>query len=287
VIKLVECPRDAMQGIRVQIPTQKKVEWMKVLLNCGFDTLDCGSFVNPSAVPQMADTATVIEQISDLKLAGNTKLLVIAANERGAVRASAFSAIDAIGYPFSVNETFQRRNTNCDRKNAFITLQKIHQIAEAAGKHTVAYISMAFGNPYGDEYNRDEVLNWANQIAETGIKTISLADTVGTANAEDIATIFSTLTSALPQIEWGAHFHSLPGQWRLKVETAYQSGCQRFDGAILGFGGCPFAKDKLTGNVPTEEMVKWFNERDKTGIDEKLLHSAVSIASAVYGEVIG
>lgn len=287
MIKLVECPRDAMQGIRVFIPTEQKVELMKSLLQCGFDTLDCGSFVNPSAVPQMADTAEVIEQIAETAAENNTRLLVIAANERGSVRASAFSGIQCIGYPFSVNETFQRRNTNSDRNNAFITLQKIHSIAQAAGKQTVAYISMAFGNPYGEEYNTAEVIDWAHRMAGIGIQTISLADTVGSANETDIAYLFSKLSADLPQIEWGAHFHAVPGQWTSKVEAAYQHGCRRFDGAVLGFGGCPFAKDQLTGNVPMEEMVDWFNGLIDTGIDVARLKESVSIAGRVFNPVIG
>ncbi len=287
MIKLVECPRDAMQGIRVFIPTEQKVELMKSLLQCGFDTLDCGSFVNPSAVPQMADTADVIEQIAETAAENNTRLLVIAANERGAVRASAFSSIQCIGYPFSVNETFQRRNTNSDRHNAFISLQKIHSIAQAAGKQTVAYISMAFGNPYGEKYSTVEVIEWAHRMAEAGIQTISLADTVGSANENDIASIFSTLSVQLPHIEWGAHFHALPGQWVEKVEAAYKNGCRRFDGAVLGFGGCPFAKDQLTGNVPTEEMVDWFNRQFATGIDVVRLQESVKMAGRVFNPVNG
>ncbi len=287
MIKLVECPRDAMQGIRGFIPTEHKVELMKSLLHCGFDTLDCGSFVNPSAVPQMADTADVIEHIGDLAQETGTELLVIAANERGAVRSSAFSAIKYIGFPFSVNETFQRRNTNCDRNNAFITLQKIHNIGQAAGKETVAYISMAFGNPYGEEYNTNEVIEWAHRIAGLGINTISLADTVGSANETDIAYLFSELSAKLPHIEWGAHFHSLPGRWVSKVDAAYQNGCRRFDGALLGFGGCPFAKDHLTGNIPTEEMVAWFNKKLPTGIDESRLQESLQLAARVFNPVNG
>lgn len=269
-----------MQGMRHLIPAKNKIAYIRQLLKCGFDTLDCGSFVNPAAVPQMADTGEVLEAISDFK--GSNKLLVIVANERGAVRAASFPQIDYLGFPFSLNETFQRRNTNSGKQDAFFQLLKINQIALAAGKKTVAYISMAFGNPYGEEYNREEVLVWAEKMAGEGIDIISLADTVGNANTEDIRFLFSEMSKRLPHIETGAHFHARPLEWNEKIETAWNFGCRRFDGAMLGFGGCPFAKDDLTGNIPTEQLVHWLNTKVNTGINMTELQTATELAGITY-----
>jgi hydroxymethylglutaryl-CoA lyase len=280
-VVIVECPRDAMQGIRQVIPTETKIQYLKQLLQCGFDTLDCGSFVNPSAVPQMADTAAVLTAISpDVK---DTKLLIIVANERGAARAIAFRAVHSLGYPFSVNETFQRRNTNTSRTDAFIRMRKINEIAKAGGKELVAYISMAFGNPYGDTYEREEVLEWAEKMVKEGVKTISLADTVGSANPDDIAYLFSKLIERHPGVTFGAHFHAIPGAWETKVEAAWNAGCRRFDSAILGFGGCPFAQDSLTGNIPTEGLVAWINQRISLSLNLRELQTAVAMAPHAYG----
>lgn len=284
-VKVIECPRDAMQGIKHPISTAKKVQWMQLLLQCGFDTLDCGSFVSAQHVPQMADTAEVLQEIAPLIRNGGekNKLLVIVANERGAQDAVKFDTIDFLGFPFSINETFQLRNTNAGTDEAFVRLQNINHIAQDHGKKTVAYLSMAFGNPYGEIYDREKAIEWADKIADLGIETISLADTVGTAKIEDVDYLFSTLTKRLPRIEWGAHFHALPGQWTHKIETAYNHGCRRFDGAILGLGGCPMATDELTGNTPTEGLVQWLQERDETGIDMRALNTAVSKAMETYG----
>ena len=279
-LQIVECPRDAMQGIQSFIPTEVKVDYMKKLLACGFHTLDCGSFVNPSAVPQMADTAAVLTQIGPSK--GNTRLLVIVANERGAARAIAYPMVDYLGYPFSVNETFQRRNTNTSTTDAFIRMRKVHEIANMAGKEMVAYISMAFGNPYGEDYNRDNVVAWADRIVREGIKIISLADTVGHANPDDIRYLFSTLTEKHPSVVFGAHFHARPDAWQTKVEAAWEAGCRRFDSAVLGFGGCPFAKDELTGNIPTEGLLGWINTQTPAGIDTAAFSNALSRASGAY-----
>lgn len=270
-----------MQGLSNLIPTATKVEYLKLLLKCGFDTLDCGSFVNPSAVPQMADTAEVLTALGD-DLSG-TKLLVIVANERGAVRAAAFPQVRYIGYPFSLNETFQRRNTNSGKQDAFMRLQTIRDIAMASGKEVVAYISMAFGNPYGEPYEREEVLEWAHRMAAEGIRIISLADTVGSAEEADIRYLFTAMAQQLPGVETGAHFHARPGQWLQKIQPAWESGCSRFDGAILGYGGCPFAKDDLTGNVPTELMLAWLNQQTDTGLAEDALQQAILMAPSVYG----
>lgn len=280
-VKIIECPRDAMQGIKHIISTESKIRYLRLLLECGFDTLDCGSFVNPSAVPQMADTAEVLHGLGPYT--SNTKLLVIVANERGAVRAAAFPQVKYLGYPFSVNETFQRRNTNAGKQDAFFRLLKIRDIAQASGKELVAYISMAFGNPYGEPYDREEVLLWAHKMAAEGIQIISLADTVGTADPADISYLFGSLAAQLPSVELGAHFHARPGAWLEKIKPAWEHGCRRFDGAILGFGGCPFAKDDLTGNIPTELMINWIDSQEVTGIDPAKLQEAVLLAPQIYG----
>ncbi len=279
-LQIVECPRDAMQGIKTFIPSAVKVDYLKKLLACGFHTLDCGSFVNPSAVPQMADTAEVLNEIGPYK--GNTRLLVIVANERGAARAIAYPMVDYLGYPFSVNETFQRRNTNSSTTDAFIRMRKIHELAAIAGKELVVYISMAFGNPYGEEYNRDKVIEWADRIVKEGIKTISLADTVGRAETEDIGYLFSTLSKRHPDVVFGAHFHARPDAWQGKAEAAWNAGCRRFDSAVLGFGGCPFANDELTGNIPTEGLLAWISTHTPTGIDTENFSMALFRAREAY-----
>lgn len=253
-VEVVECPRDAMQGIKQFIPTDSKINYITMLLREGFDVLDCGSFVSPAAVPQMADTAEVIEAIS--KIETDTELLVIVANERGAIRAAAYPKIKYLGYPFSISETFQRRNTNQTREDAFIQLAKIQEIALASGKQVVAYISMAFGNPYGDFHSNEMIQEWAQKIAGLGIRIISLADTTGLATPENIEDTYKKLIPHLPHITIGGHFHATISDSSAKIEAALRGGCRRLDGAILGFGGCPFAKDELVGNVPTELLVE-------------------------------
>lgn len=259
--EIVECPRDAMQGITELISTEKKINYLKRLITKGFDVLDCGSFVNPSAVPQMADTAEVLQQISEFRNENiqysKTQFLVIVANQRGAARASAFSSVDFLGYPFSVSEEFQRRNTNSTRENAFIELAKIQEIAQSAGKKVVAYISMGFGNPYGEEYSAEMVFNWAERIASLGIRTISISDTTSNATPELIHKLYSTLIPKLPHVKFGAHLHAPSNNWESKVKACIESGVLRFDGAILGFGGCPFAKNDLVGNIPTEGLLSY------------------------------
>jgi len=258
--EIVECPRDAMQGITELISTEKKINYLKRLIVKGFDVLDCGSFVNPSAVPQMADTAEVLQHISDFRNQNeqyaNTKFLVIVANERGAARASAFSSVDYLGFPFSVSEEFQRRNTNSTRENAFIELAKIQEIAQSANKKVVAYISMGFGNPYNEEYNEELVFQWAERIASLGIRTISISDTTSNATPLLIHNLYSTLIPKLPHVKFGAHLHAPSDNWEEKILACIQAGVKRFDGAILGFGGCPFAKNDLVGNIPTEGLLR-------------------------------
>ena len=281
-LHLVECPRDAMQGMTEFVHTLTKINYLKSLLKAGFGTLDCGSFVNPAAVPQMADTEEIIDEIGSDK--GNTRLLVIVANERGAREASAFEAIDDLGFPFSINETFQKRNANSGVEESFTRLQHIKDIADAENKRLVVYLSMAFGNPYGEDYDRDQVLEWARRVAGIGVSVISLADTVGQAKIEDIAYLFQQMQQQFPTIETGAHFHARPGMWMAKAEEAFAAGCRRFDGAILGYGGCPFAADTLTGNLPTEEMIRWFEyeKRIPTQINLTLLDDAVHRAQSIF-----
>ena len=256
--EIVECPRDAMQGIKHFIPTEMKIAYMKELLKVGFDVLDCGSFVHPSAVPQMADTPEVIRAIESID--SKSELLVIVANERGAVRAAAFGRIRYLGFPFSVSETFQKRNTNSTRENAFITLKKIAEIARVSGKQVVCYISMGFGNTYGDYYSEEEVLEWVSRIKELGINTISLADTTSQASPLNIKSLYQKCITFFPDLNFGVHLHAAPFQWEDKVKAAIDAGCRRIDSAMLGFGGCPFAKDDMVGNLPTELLLDWLKK---------------------------
>ena len=267
-LTLVECPRDAMQGIKTFIPTAVKIQYLTTLLRQGFDVLDCGSFVNPESIPQMADTAEVIQAISEVET--NTELLVIVANERGALRAVAYPKIKYLGFPLSVSETFQKRNTNASREEAFRRLARIQDIAVASGKEVVAYLSMAFGNPYGDDWSAQEVAEWASKIASLGIRIISLSDTVGKANAEQLGDLFSAIHDRLPHVEVGVHLHAKPNEWLAKVEAAYNHGCRRFDAALGGFGGCPMAKDDLVGNIPSEGAFSWLSQRESAGLTMKI-----------------
>lgn len=255
-VKIIECPRDAMQGIKEFIPTEKKVQYIQSLLRCGFDTIDFGSFVSPKAIPQMVDTAQVLSQL-DLS-DSRSKLLAIIANVRGANDAVQHEAIDYLGYPFSISENFQMRNTHKTIAESVATLQEILHIADKANKKVVAYLSMGFGNPYGDPWNVEIVGEWTEKLNKMGVKILSLSDTVGTSTPEIIDYLFSNLIPAYPEIEFGAHLHTTPTTWFEKVDSAYKAGCRRFDGAIQGFGGCPMAKDELTGNMPTERMISYF-----------------------------
>ena len=262
-LTLVECPRDAMQGIKTFIPTAVKIQYLTTLLRQGFDVLDCGSFVNPESIPQMADTAEVIQAISEVDT--NTELLVIVANERGALRAVAYPKIKYLGFPLSVSETFQKRNTNASREEAFRRLARIQDIAVASGKEVVAYLSMAFGNPYGDDWSAQEVAEWASKIASLGIRTISLSDTIGSANGETLGELFEVIQDRLPHVKVGVHLHASPTDCLVKIQAAYARGCRRFDAALGGFGGCPMAKDDLVGNIPSEIAFPWLAEQE--GLD--------------------
>jgi hydroxymethylglutaryl-CoA lyase len=282
-VKLIECPRDAMQGIKDWIPTHKKVEYIQSLLACGFDTIDFGSFVSPKAIPQMVDTTKVL---SGLDLSSTTtKLLAIVANVRGAQAAVAHPEITYLGYPFSISENFQMRNTHKTIAQSIATLSEILALAAASNKQVVTYLSMGFGNPYGDPWNVDIVGQWAQKLSQMGVTILSLSDTVGTSTPESISYLFSNLIPTYPNIEFGAHLHTTPSAWHEKVDAAYKSGCRRFDGAIQGFGGCPMAKDELTGNMPTEKMLSYFtSQKAKTNIRTMSFESAHNKASDIFNK---
>ncbi|MGB0973462.1 MAG: hydroxymethylglutaryl-CoA lyase [Flavobacteriaceae bacterium] len=280
-VKIIECPRDAMQGIKMFIPTEKKVVYLQSLLNCGFDTLDFGSFVSPKAIPQMVDTAEVLAQL-DLSQT-QTKLLAIVANIRGAKSAAEHAPIQYLGYPFSISENFQMRNTHKTIAQSIESLKEILDIAHAADKEVVAYLSMGFGNPYGDPWNVEIVGEWTEKLSQMGVKILSLSDTIGSSTPEDINYIFSNLIPKYTNIEFGAHLHTTPTTWHEKVDAAYQAGCRRYDGAIQGFGGCPMAKDVLTGNMPTEKMLSYFTtEKATTNIAPMAFEAAFNKASDIF-----
>ncbi|MEO2061994.1 MAG: hydroxymethylglutaryl-CoA lyase [Christiangramia sp.] len=282
-IKLIECPRDAMQGIREFIPTEKKVQYIQSLLRCGFDTIDFGSFVSPKAIPQMRDTAEVLSKL-DLS-ATQSKLLAIVANTRGAEDASKFEEIDYLGYPFSISENFQMRNTHKTIAESVEVLKEILDIANNSDKEVVAYLSMGFGNPYGDPWNVEIVGEWTEKLAEMGVTILSLSDTVGTSTPEIIDYLFSNLIPKYPNVEFGAHLHTTPSKWHEKIHAAYTAGCRRFDGAIQGFGGCPMAKDELTGNMPSEKMLSYFTQaKADTNIKMTSFESAYNEASKIFGQ---
>ncbi|WP_405381248.1 hydroxymethylglutaryl-CoA lyase [Maribacter sp. LLG6340-A2] len=282
-VKIIECPRDAMQGIKHFIPTNEKVRYLQSLLGCGFDTLDFGSFVSPKAIPQMVDTAEVLSKLDLSKT--KSKLLSIVANVRGAEDAVSHPEIDYLGFPFSISENFQMRNTHKTIAQSVETLQEIFNIADAANKEVVTYISMGFGNPYGDPWNVDIVGDWTEKLAKMGAKILSLSDTVGSSDPETISYLFSNLIPKYPKIEFGAHLHTTPAKWHEKVSAAYESGCRRFDGAIQGFGGCPMAKDDLTGNMPTERMLSYFTaQKANTGVNWMVFEAAYNKATELFSK---
>lgn len=254
-ITLVECPRDAMQGWKHFIPTEQKVDYLNSLLKVGFDILDCGSFVSAKAIPQMVDTKEVIPQLQMNGVA--TKLLTIIANTRGAEDAVQFDEITYLGFPFSISETFQLRNTNKTIAESITQVAEIQNLCVQKGKQLVVYISMGFGNPYGDEYNAEVAIKWVGELHKLGIKNIALADTVGVAKPETIKYLFDNLIPAFKDVTIGAHFHSNMETWEEKIQSAYDSGCRSFDSAMRGIGGCPMAEDELVGNIATEKLVRW------------------------------
>ena len=282
-IKIIECPRDAMQGIKPFIPTERKVDYIQALLRVGFDTIDFGSFVSPKAIPQMQDTAEVLAQL-DLSQT-NSKLLAIIANTQGAELASVHKEINYLGFPFSISENFQMRNTHKTIAESLVTLQEILNIADRSHKEVVTYISMGFGNPYGDPWNVEIVGEWTEKLANMGVKILSLSDTVGSSTPEVIDYLFSNLIPKYPNIEFGAHLHTTPDKWHEKIDAAYKAGCRRYDGAIQGFGGCPMAKDDLTGNMPTEKLLSYFTTvKENTGTSPMSFESAYNVASRLFGE---
>ena len=258
MLKIIECPRDAIQGLERFVPTQAKIRYINTLLHSGiFDTIDFGSFVSAKVIPQMADTAEVIR---GLDLGGTrTKLLAIIANERGAEEAAAFEGITYLGYPFSVSETFQLRNTKATIAESLDRVKFMQELCEKSAKQLVIYISMGFGNPYGDPWSAEVVLEWIDRLKQLGIKIFSLSDTIGVAEPKIITYLLQNLIPVYPDLEIGVHLHTQPGSWESKITAADEAGCRRFDGAILGYGGCPMADDKLVGNMPTENMLKFFN----------------------------
>ena len=282
-IKIIECPRDAMQGIKPFIPTAKKVAYLQSLLRVGFDSIDFGSFVSPKAIPQMQDTAEVLAAL-DLSQT-QSKLLAIIANTQGAMSAAQYPEIQYLGYPFSISENFQMRNTHKTIAESLITLQQILEIAEQSNKEVVAYLSMGFGNPYGDPWNVAIVGEWTEKLAAMGVKILSLSDTVGSSTPETISYLFSNLIPKYPQIEFGAHLHTTPEKWFEKIDAAYKAGCRRFDGAIQGFGGCPMATDDLTGNMPTEKLLSYFTaQKENTNTSPMSFESAYNEATKLFRE---
>ena len=280
-IKLIECPRDAMQGWKKNIPTAVKTEYLNQLLKVGFDSLDFGSFVSPKAIPQMADTREVVENL-DLE-GSQTKLLAIVANTRGAEEAAAFNQIDYLGFPFSVSPTFQKRNTNTSIESSLQTVLEIKNICDKHKKQAVIYISMAFGNPYGDEYHQDIVVGWISRLVAEGIGIISLADTVGLASPGQIAGLVKKVIDTFPEIETGVHLHSTSANWKEKIDGALQNGCKRFDGALKGVGGCPMAKDELVGNMNSEFMIPYFEQLGLLhNINHQALNQAIEMAAKIF-----
>jgi len=279
-LKLIECPRDAMQGLHDFIPTESKIAYINNLLKCNFDTIDFGSFVSPKAIPQMRDTSNVLAGLND----SNSKLLAIVANERGAKDACEFDRIKYLGYPFSVSEEFQKRNTNSTIEESFHRVEVIKELADKNNKEVVLYLSMGFGNPYEEDWHPDIVAKWAEKLYDKlDIRIQAVSDTIGAADPKMVDSLFSTLIPSLPNIEFGAHLHTLKEEAKNLISAAYNAGCYRFDGAINGLGGCPMAKNDLTGNMPTELMMDWFLENDiDTNIDSDYFEAAMKSAQVTF-----
>lgn len=280
-MKLIECPRDAMQGLEGFIPTALKAQYINQLLKVGFDTIDFGSFVSHKAIPQLKDTAEVLDllELDD----ESPKLLAIVANTRGAQSASVFDQIDYLGFPLSLSETFQQRNTNRSIKEAFETVRKIQDICKKTDKNLVTYISMGFGNPYGDPYETEFVLDFIEKLKEQEISIISLADTIGVSNPDNITPLFTSVVQEFPDIEFGIHLHSDLDSATSKIDAAYKAGCRRFDGALNGFGGCPMAEDKLVGNVATEAIIEYLERCNlDLKINKEALNGALNLAPQVF-----
>lgn len=281
MIKLIECPRDAMQGIKQFIPTKTKIEYINTLLKVGYDTIDFGSFVSPKSIPQLKDTKEVL---ANLDLSNTrSKLLTIVANQRGALEAASHKEISYLGYPFSISETFQQRNTNASIAQSLERVKGIQEICVKNDKKLVLYVSMGFGNPYGDPYSPEIVLEWVEKLRALEIRIFSLSDTIGVANPETISYLFSKLIPAFPKSEFGAHLHTAPHNWKEKIDAAFENGCRRFDTAIFGYGGCPMAKDDLIGNFPTEHFVNYFGTKTiGNQFDIDAFADALRIAKKVF-----
>lgn len=277
-LKIIECPRDAMQGIKTFIPTEKKINYINQLLKVGFHTLDFGSFVSPEAIPQLRDTKEILSKLNWEE--SSSELLAIVGNLRGAKEAAEFEQVGVLGFPFSISDTFQKRNINSSVADSFHRAEELHNQAVKSGKELVVYISMAFGNPYNDPWNKDIVIEWAHKLhTELEISTISLSDTIGAADPTTIDYLFKALIPELPNVEFGAHLHTTPDTWKEKVEAAYLAGCLRFDGAIKGYGGCPMAKDDLTGNMPTENLLSYFDEQEvELGLNKTAFQESMELA---------
>jgi hydroxymethylglutaryl-CoA lyase len=277
---LIECPRDAMQGWPVFIPTEKKIEYLNALLQVGFHTLDFGSFVSAKAIPQLADTKEVLK---GLQINTATKLLAIIANVRGAEEAAIYDDIAYLGFPFSVSETFQLRNTNSTIEQSLQRVAEIQRICEQSRKQLVIYISMGFGNPYGDPYSPEIVFNWINKIADLGVFIISLADTVGLATPEQVADLTGYVINKMPLHEIGVHLHSSEHNRLAKIEAAWKAGCRRFDGALKGIGGCPMANDELVGNIDTEWLISYLEQYDELkGLNRTALAKSLNLANEIF-----
>jgi hydroxymethylglutaryl-CoA lyase len=280
-MKLIECPRDAMQGIHDFIPTRKKIDYINAILEAGFDSVDFGSFVSPKAIPQLRDTAEVLAGLHFPS--GNTRLLAIIANLRGAEDACHFEEITYLGFPFSISETFQMRNTNSSIRESLKRVEDIQQLCVQHRKELVVYLSMAFGNPYGDDWSSEIAIQWSQRLAGMGIRIISLADTTGVSTPDNIRYLFKNIIPEFPSIEIGAHLHTTPETWKEKMEAAWESGCRRYDSAIKGFGGCPMAADKLTGNMPTEHVIGFMKAKGlETGIDDGAFAKAMDLAMSTF-----
>lgn len=280
-MKIIECPRDAMQGFVHFIETPVKIKYLNLLLQAGFDTLDFGSFVSPKAIPQLRDTEEVLASL-DLS-ATATKLLAIVANVKGAEMAVKHKEIRYLGFPFSISETFQQRNTNSSIADSLVTVARIQELCKQHGKELVIYISMGFGNPYGDEWNAEIASHWTSKMVDMEVKIISLSDTIGIANKESIAYMFSNMIQAFPQVEFGAHLHTQPHNWHEKIDAAYKNGCRRYDGAIKGFGGCPMAADELTGNMPTENIIAYMEQAgEQLHLNTAVFDEAMAMSSQVF-----
>lgn len=279
--KLIECPRDAMQGIHDFIPTEIKAEYINLLLQVGFDTIDFGSFVSEKAIPQLKDTSEVLDKLNLSE--GKTKLLAIVANLRGIEEAIKHPQISYLGFPFSVSETFQQRNTNAGIETSLLIVEKLLNLCEKSGKQAVIYLSMGFGNPYGDPWSNEIVEHWAAELAKRGASILSLADTTGVSSPEKIRYLYPHLVSCFPEIEFGIHLHSTPSTWHEKIEAAWGSGCRRFDSSLKGYGGCPMASDHLTGNIATESLISFLEAKcEDHGLDLEKWNEAMEYSSKVF-----